>query len=96
MGVIITLYDEGLIRATESPPPQYYYLLARASFCTILISIFLKDTPMIWTDPNTWIALTTLTLLEIVLGIDNIIFIAILVTKLPEQQRNMARTFGLS
>lgn len=51
---------------------------------------------MIWTDPNTWIALTTLTLLEIVLGIDNIIFIAILVTKLPEQQRNMARTFGLS
>ena len=39
------------------------------------------------TSPEAWIALTTLTLLEIVLGIDNIIFISILVGRLPEAQR---------
>src|ERR1051325_8771619 len=42
------------------------------------------------------IALLTLTLLEIVLGIDNVIFIAILVGKLPESMRNKARKIGLS
>ncbi len=42
-----------------------------------------------------WIALGTLTALEIVLGIDNIIFISILVGRLPEQQRDMARKLGL-
>jgi len=41
-----------------------------------------------------WIALATLTALEIVLGIDNIIFITILVGRLPEQQRQKARFFG--
>ncbi|MDO7253762.1 TerC family protein [Helicobacter cappadocius] len=46
-------------------------------------------------DPSAWMALTTLTLLEIVLGIDNIIFIAILVGKLPEAQRDKARILGL-
>ena len=48
------------------------------------------------TDPQTWIALLTLTVLEIVLGIDNIVFIAILAGKLPEDQRQRARTTGLS
>ncbi len=48
------------------------------------------------TDPSAWMALATLTLLEIVLGIDNIIFISILVAKLPEHQRNRARRLGLS
>jgi predicted tellurium resistance membrane protein TerC len=43
-----------------------------------------------------WIALATLTALEIVLGIDNIIFITILVGRLPEEQRQKARVFGLS
>ena len=43
-----------------------------------------------------WIALVTLTLLEIVLGIDNIIFIAILVTRLPKEQRDRARILGLA
>lgn len=43
-----------------------------------------------------WIALVTLTLLEIVLGIDNIIFIAILVTRLPHAQRDKARILGLA
>jgi predicted tellurium resistance membrane protein TerC len=47
-------------------------------------------------DPNAWIALATLTGLEIVLGIDNIIFIAILVGRLPKEKRQKARILGLS
>ena len=46
-------------------------------------------------DPNAWAALATLTLLEIVLGIDNIIFITILTGKLPEAQQARGRTIGL-
>ena len=46
-------------------------------------------------DPNIWISLLTLTVLEIVLGIDNIIFISILAGKLPEEQQGKARTLGL-
>ena len=45
--------------------------------------------------PEAWIALATLTALEIVLGIDNIIFISILVGKLPPEQRERARQLGL-
>ena len=47
------------------------------------------------TDPQIWISLTTLTVLEIVLGIDNIIFISILAGKLPPAQQGKARTIGL-
>jgi predicted tellurium resistance membrane protein TerC len=47
------------------------------------------------TDPEIWIALTTLTFLEIVLGIDNIIFISILSGKLPEALQPRARRLGL-
>ncbi|MFN7087493.1 MAG: TerC family protein [Burkholderiales bacterium] len=47
-------------------------------------------------DPQAWLALVTLTLLEIVLGVDNIIFISILCGRLPEQQRAKARTLGLA
>ena len=47
------------------------------------------------TSPEAWVALVTLTTLEIVLGIDNIIFISILVGRLPEAQRNFARRMGL-
>jgi len=47
-------------------------------------------------SPEAWVALATLMALEIVLGIDNIIFISILVGKLPEHQRNKARRVGLS
>ena len=47
-------------------------------------------------DPAIWTALLTLTLLEIVLGIDNIIFISILTGKLPENQRERGRLVGLS
>jgi predicted tellurium resistance membrane protein TerC len=46
-------------------------------------------------DPNLWIAFAMLTALEIVLGIDNIIFISILVLRLPPAQRDRARTLGL-
>jgi predicted tellurium resistance membrane protein TerC len=46
-------------------------------------------------DPQVWIAFATLTALELVLGIDNIIFISILVDKLPPQQRERARRIGL-
>jgi predicted tellurium resistance membrane protein TerC len=46
-------------------------------------------------DPNAWIALATLTALEIVLGIDNIIFISILVGRVPAARRDLARRLGL-
>ncbi len=49
----------------------------------------------IFLDPNLWIAFAMLTALEIVLGIDNIIFISILVGRLPPEQRDKARTLGL-
>jgi predicted tellurium resistance membrane protein TerC len=47
-------------------------------------------------DPQLWISLVTLTLLEIVLGIDNIVFITILAGKLPEHQQAKARKLGLA
>ena len=47
------------------------------------------------TNPQTWIAFATLTLLELVLGIDNIIFISILVDKLPKARQETARRLGL-
>lgn len=46
-------------------------------------------------DINIWSSLLTLTVLEIVLGIDNIVFITLLVRKLPVHQREFARQFGL-
>lgn len=47
------------------------------------------------TDPEAWVSLATLTALEIVLGVDNIIFISILVGRLPESQRQYGRIIGL-
>lgn len=47
-------------------------------------------------DPSAWVGLATLIILEIVLGIDNLVFIAILAEKLPPEQRNTARIIGLS
>jgi predicted tellurium resistance membrane protein TerC len=46
-------------------------------------------------DPQAWVALLTLTALELVLGIDNIVFISILVDKLPAEQQKKARVIGL-
>src|SRR3954453_2685031 len=48
------------------------------------------------TDPHLWASLVTLTALEIVLGIDNLVFIAILVGRLPENRRGSARRLGLA
>ncbi|MDP3851400.1 MAG: TerC family protein [Luteolibacter sp.] len=48
-----------------------------------------------FSDPNAWAALATLTLLEIVLGIDNIVFLSILVDRLPPEKRKTGRIFGL-
>ncbi|MGQ0511784.1 MAG: TerC family protein [Betaproteobacteria bacterium] len=47
------------------------------------------------TDPQAWIAFATLTALELVLGIDNIVFISILVDRLPPERREVARRIGL-
>src|SRR6476469_1908907 len=49
----------------------------------------------VFLDPNAWIALLTLTFLEIVLGIDNIIFISIATGKLPEEKRKRATQIGM-
>ena len=48
------------------------------------------------TDPQTWITLITLSAIEIVLGIDNLVFISIAVSKLPYQSREKARKFGIA
>ena len=47
-------------------------------------------------EPSTWVGLATLVVLEIVLGVDNLVFIAILADKLPPDQRDGARKIGLS
>ncbi|MEH6728256.1 MAG: TerC family protein, partial [Hyphomicrobiales bacterium] len=47
-------------------------------------------------DPAVWIALLTLIVMEVVLGIDNLLFISILTNKLPEDQRSGARRIGIS
>lgn len=46
-------------------------------------------------NPEIWIALLTLTVLEIVLGVDNVIFISILASKLPKEQQDRTRQTGL-
>jgi predicted tellurium resistance membrane protein TerC len=46
-------------------------------------------------DPTAWVALVTLIVMEVVLGIDNLLFISILTNKLPEQNRARARTLGI-
>ncbi len=46
-------------------------------------------------DPNAWVALATLTALEIVLGVDNIIFLSVIAARLPEERRAHARRLGL-
>jgi predicted tellurium resistance membrane protein TerC len=54
------------------------------------------DLVALLSDPQTWAAFITLVLLEIVLGIDNLVFIAILSNKLPEHQQARARRIGLA
>ncbi|MBL4863581.1 MAG: TerC family protein, partial [Rhodobiaceae bacterium] len=47
------------------------------------------------TDPQAWVSLLTLTVLEVVLGIDNLIFLAILAARAPEHKRDAVRRWGL-
>lgn len=54
------------------------------------------DTLSLLTDPNSWVSLAALVLLEVVLGIDNVLFIAIVSGRLPENRQNAARRIGLS
>ncbi|MBI1362345.1 MAG: TerC family protein [Alphaproteobacteria bacterium] len=54
------------------------------------------DIAALVTDPAAWAALVSLIVMEIVLGIDNLIFVSILTNKLPESQRKAGRTIGLS
>jgi len=62
----------------------------------MVAGLWLREVEMEWlADPQIWTSLLTLTALEIVLGIDNIIFIAILAGRLPEHQRQRGRTTGL-
>ncbi|TWT21445.1 TerC family protein [Luteimonas marina] len=50
----------------------------------------------LWLDPQVWILLLTLSTIEIVLGIDNLVFISIAVSKLPAERREFARKFGIA
>jgi predicted tellurium resistance membrane protein TerC len=47
-------------------------------------------------DPSAWLALVTLTVLEVVLGVDNLVVLAVLVARLPTEQQGIARTMGLA
>ncbi len=55
----------------------------------------MRDLSELLADPNAWVALLSLTALELVLGIDNVVFIAILTDRLPEAQRSIAYRLGL-
>ncbi len=50
----------------------------------------------LWTSPESWAALLTLTALEIVLGIDNVIFLSVIVSRIPQAQAKRARQIGLA
>src|SRR3546814_3597911 len=56
----------------------------------------MEDLATLFMQPATWIALVTLIAMEVVLGIDNLIFISILTNKLPENVRERARKIGIS
>jgi predicted tellurium resistance membrane protein TerC len=56
----------------------------------------MQDIMALAQDPSAWIALITLIVMEVVLGIDNLVFISILTNKLPESQRRQARNVGIA
>jgi predicted tellurium resistance membrane protein TerC len=76
--------------------PEDYYLSSGSGNIRSLLFSVPESAVFEWiASPEAWVALATLTALEIVLGIDNIIFISILVGRLPERQRNFGRRVGL-
>ena len=60
-----------------------------------MIECVMQDLLVLLADPAAWLALATLVVMEVVLGIDNLIFISILTNKLPEHQRSKARRVGI-
>ncbi len=60
-----------------------------------MIEPAMHDIVVLLSDPAAWLALATLVVMEVVLGIDNLIFISILTNKLPEHQRSKARRVGI-
>jgi predicted tellurium resistance membrane protein TerC len=56
----------------------------------------MSSLPALLTDPGAWIALATLVVLEVVLGIDNLVFVSILSNRLPPEQQSKARRLGIS
>jgi predicted tellurium resistance membrane protein TerC len=60
-----------------------------------MIEPAMQDIIVLLSDPAAWLALATLVVMEVVLGIDNLIFISILTNKLPEHQRSRARRLGI-
>ena len=60
-----------------------------------MIEPAMQDILVLLSDPAAWLALATLVVMEVVLGIDNLIFISILTNKLPEHQRSKARRVGI-
>jgi predicted tellurium resistance membrane protein TerC len=60
-----------------------------------MIKPAMHDIIVLFSDPAAWLALATLVVMEVVLGIDNLIFISILTNKLPEHQRSNARRLGI-
>ena len=60
-----------------------------------MIEPAMHDLLVLLSDPAAWLALATLVVMEVVLGIDNLIFISILTNKLPEHQRSRARRIGI-
>jgi predicted tellurium resistance membrane protein TerC len=81
----MTLQEEGPAQSprTGAIPPPSTYNTRKRDIMELLLS------------PEAWMALVTLTLLEIILGVDNIIFIAILAGRLPPHQQAKGRTIGL-
>jgi len=63
-----------------------------ATFC---LRVLMESLIQLFSEPTTWVALATLIAMEVVLGIDNLIFISILTNKLPEHQRERARRIGI-
>jgi predicted tellurium resistance membrane protein TerC len=78
-------------------PPVPHRIASVEPVSLAIAKLMLNDRAMFewFADPNAWVSLLTLTVLEIVLGVDNIIFISILAGKLPEEQQGKARTVGL-
>src|SRR5260221_7919388 len=60
-----------------------------------MLAANMQDLLALLADPNAWLALATLVVMEVVLGIDNLIFISILTNKLPEHRRSGARRIGI-